>query len=202
MDQYYQNLYTMIAYNWIGSLDHAKKGKSSKSICFCKKNYHGKISFFEHNVIELMVEDIYTKETIFYLHFEIKNLRMLIENIRTFFKCLNQSDKQSEKQSIVFNMNTQINILLTCTTGLTTSYYAYLLEDYFQKNHLDITIDAVGYQELERIQNRYDYIFVAPQISYQYINLHERYGDKVFLIDSYDFATGNIDAILNNLKER
>ena len=202
MDQYYQNLYTMIAYNWIGSLDHAKKGKSSKSICFCKKNYHGKISFFKHSVIELRIEDINTKETIFYLHFEIKNLRMLIENIRTFSKCLNQSDKQQEKQSIVFNMNTQINILLTCTTGLTTSYYAYLLEDYFQKNHLDITIDAVGYQELERIQNRYDYIFVAPQISYQYINLHERYGDKVFLIDSYDFATGNIDAILNNLKER
>ena len=99
-------------------------------------------------------------------------------------------------------MNTQINILLTCTTGLTTSYYAYLLEEYFQKNHLDITIDAVGYQELEHIQNKYDYIFVAPQISYQYINLHERYGDKVFLIDSYDFATGNIDAVLNNLKER
>lgn len=202
MDQYYQNLYTTIAYNWIGSLDHAKKGRSSKSICFFKKNFHGKISFFEHSVIELMVEDINTKETIFYLHFEIKNLRMLIENIRTFFKCLNQSNKQSEKQSIGFNMNTQINILLTCTTGLTTSYYAYLLEDYFQKNHLDITIDAVGYQELERIQNRYDYIFVAPQISYQYINLHERYGDKVFLIDSYDFATGNIDAVLNNLKER
>ena len=202
MDQYYQNLYTTIAYNWIGSLDHAKKGRSSKSICFCKKNYHGKISFFEHSVIELMVEDINTKETIFYLHFEIRNLRMLIENMRTFFKCLNQFDKQQEKQSIVFNMNTQINILLTCTTGLTTSYYAYLLEDYFQKNHLDITIDAVGYQELERIQNRYDYIFVAPQISYQYINLHERYGDKVFLIDSYDFATGNIDAVLNNLKER
>ena len=202
MDQYYQNLYTTIAYNWIGSLDHAKKGSSSKSICFCKKNYHGKISFFEHSVIELMVEDINTKETIFYLHFEIRNLRMLIEHMRTFFKCLNQFDKQQEKQSIVFNMNTQINILLTCTTGLTTSYYAYLLEDYFQKNHLDITIDAVGYQELERIQNRYDYIFVAPQISYQYINLHERYGDKVFLIDSYDFATGNIDAVLNNLKER
>ena len=40
MDQYYQNLYTTIAYNWIGSLDHAKKGRSSKSICFCKKNYH------------------------------------------------------------------------------------------------------------------------------------------------------------------
>lgn len=143
MDQYYQNLYTTIAYNWIGSLDYAKKGKSSKSICFCKKNYHGKISFFEHSVIELMVEDINTKETIFYLHFEIKNLRMLIENIRTFFKCLNEFDKQQEKQSIVFNMNTQINILLTCTTGLTTSYYAYLLEDYFKKNHLDITIDAV-----------------------------------------------------------
>ncbi len=202
MDQYYQNLYTTIAYNWIGSLDHAKKGKSSKSICFCKKNYHGKISFFEHSVIELMVEDINTKETIFYLHFEIKNLRMLIENIRTFFKCLNQSDKQQESQNINFTMNRQINILLTCTTGLTTSYYAYLLEEYFQKNHLDITIDAVGYQELERIQNKYDYIFVAPQISYQYINLHERYGDKVFLIDSYDFATGNIDAVLNNLKEK
>ena len=145
MDQYYQNLYTTIAYNWIGSLEHAKKGRSSKSICFCKKNYHGKISFFEHNVIELMVEDICTKETIFYLHFEIKNLRMLIENIRTFFKCLNQSDKQQESQNINFTMNRQINILLTCTTGLTTSYYAYLLEEYFQKNHLSY-LDVAGLQ--------------------------------------------------------
>lgn len=201
MDQYYQSLYTTIAYNWIGSLEHAKKGKSSKSICFCKKNYHGKISFFDENIIELMVEDIHTKEIIFYLHFEIKNLRILRENICAFFRCLNQSDKQSKSQNITLTPDRKINILLTCTTGLTTSYYAYLLEDYFQKNHLDITIEAVGYQELEHIQDRYDYIFVAPQIAYQYIDLHERYGDKVFLIDSYDFATGNIDNVLNDLKE-
>lgn len=200
MDQYYQSLYTTIAYNWIGSLDNAKKGKSSQSICFCKKNYHGKISFFEQNTIELTIEDVTTRENVFYLHFEIKNLKVLIDNICTFFRFLNQTKNDKESKNISFIMDHQINILLTCTTGLTTSYYAYLLEEYFQKKHLDITVDAVGYQELERIQNRYDYILVAPQIAYQYINLHERYGDKVILIDSYDFATGNIDSVLKNLK--
>lgn len=202
MDQYYQNLYATVAYHWIGNFNHAKKGKTSRSICFCKNNRHGKISFFDDNIIELTIEETHTKENLFYLHFEIKNMKMLVDHIDDFFRCFNQSKQSQEKQNCISFPKHQLNILLTCTTGLTTSYYGYLLKDYFQQNHLDINIDAVGYQDLERRQSQYDYIFVAPQIAYRYIDLHERYGDKVFLIDSYDFATGNIESVLKDLKEK
>ena len=198
MDEFYQSVYSMIAYNWIGSLAEAHKGKSSRSICFCKNQYHGKMSFFDDNIIDLRIEDINTKESIFYLHFQIKNLKMLTENIQSFFDCLNQQhDEACAKEDIIIKEN--LNILLTCSTGLTTSYFAYLLDEYFQQAQLNIKVDAVGYQELDVIQSQYDFIFVAPQISYLYTKLQEKYGQKVFLIDSYDFATGNIKSVLNKI---
>lgn len=198
MDEFYQSVYPMIAYSWIGHLEDAHSGECLHSICFCKNQYHGKMSFFDDNLIDLRIEDVDTNECIFYLHFQIKNLKMLTENIQSFFECLNQYHEQtSEKEDISIKEN--LKILLTCSTGLTTSYYAYLLDEYFRKVHLNVKVDAIGYQELETVQKQYDLIFVAPQIAYQYTQLQAKYGNKVFMIDSYDFATGNIQSVLNKI---
>ncbi len=201
MDQYYQELYTPIAYHWLGNLSHAKKGKSSKSICFCKNQYHGIVSFFADNIIDLRVENS-EQESVFYLHFQIKNLKMLLENIKTFFDFLNKGEETHVNRINDIEMAKNLNILFTCSTGLTTSYYAYLLENYFKEQHLNVNVSAVGYRDLDAIQQHYDYIFVAPQISYQYVSLHEKYGDKVFLIDTYGFATGNIHSIIDIIQNK
>ena len=198
MDEFYQNLYSAIAYRWIGHLENAHTGRCSRKICFCKNQYHGEMSFFDDNIVDLRIEDCKTKESVFYLHFQIKNLKMLTENIQSFFDCLNhQHDESFQTKEIVVKNN--LKILLTCSTGLTTSYFAYLLDEYFHQAHLNVKVDAVGYHELDSVQNQYDFIFVAPQISYQYTSLQEKYGSKVFLIDSYDFATGNIQSVLNEI---
>lgn len=98
-------------------------------------------------------------------------------------------------------MKDDLRILLSCTSGITTSYFAYLLENAINKCNHNVIVDAVSYTDLDNVQSRYDFIFLAPQISYQYAQMREKYGNKVFMIDSYDFATGNVEHVIQELIE-
>ena len=95
--------------------------------------------------------------------------------------------------------NKQINILLSCTSGLTTSYFAYLMQEKMNKVHQNIKIDAVSFTKVDEVENQYDYILLAPQISYKYDEFKEKYGDKVMMMDTIDFASLNVDSVLNQI---
>lgn len=204
MNEVYQSLLTPIIYQWVATQTNAKKGRKSCSICFCNDNYHASIYFHKENVIELCILDKDTQENVFYLHFQMKNMKMATENINAFFSYL-QKDHSNESggQSYTTSVNENLKILLSCTSGLTTTYFAHLLENSLNQSHHHVIVDAISYMELDNIQNEYDLIFLAPQISYKYVELREKYGKKVFMIDSYDFATGNVEHVLDKLiKER
>lgn len=93
----------------------------------------------------------------------------------------------------------QLKILLSCTAGLTTSYFAYLMQEALAPLKENITIDAVSYLDLDQVQQDYDVILLAPQIAYKYPELKERYGSKLMKIDTLDFATGNVNHVLNEV---
>ena len=76
------------------------------------------------------------------------------------------------------------------------------MENYLNQGKNNVTVDAISYMELDNIQSDYDFILLAPQISYKYPQLREKYGKKVFMIDSYDFATGNIKHVLDSLVKK
>ncbi len=196
MNEFYQNLLTPVVYQWVASHANAKKGKSCCSICFCNKNYHGTIYFHADNMIELQILDIETQENLFYLHFQMKDMKMATENIIAFFNYLQKPHSDVIEESH-FTLKKELKILLSCTSGITTSYFAYLLENSLNQAEKHVIVDAVSYTELDQVQSDYDFIFLAPQISYKYPQMKAEYGNKVLMIDSIDFATGNIENILN-----
>lgn len=203
MNEVYQCLLTPIIYQWAATHANAKKGSKSCSICFCNDNYHASIYFHKENVIELSILDKYTQDNLFYLHFQMKDIKMAIENINVFFDYLqNNHVAESNVLPNITPLKDNLRILLSCTSGLTTSYFAYLLENYLNQGKNNVTVDAISYMELDNIQSDYDFILLAPQISYKYPQLREKYGKKVFMIDSYDFATGNIKHVLDSLVKK
>ena len=68
-------------------------------------------------------------------------------------------------ESIFNNVNTN-KILLSCSGGLTTSYFAYSMQEIFKRQGLDIVVDAVGYMEIDKVIDDYDMVLLAPQVAY------------------------------------
>ena len=48
-------------------------------------------------------------------------------------------------------------------------------------------------------RNYYDLILIAPQVSYTYLKLKEKFGHKVMKIDTMDYASCNIKNVIHNL---
>lgn len=198
MNEFYHELLTPIIYKWVSTRENAHKSKQSCSVCFCNDKYHAKIDFHEHDLIELSIIDKETEESLFYLHFEMHDLKTTTQNIQSFFDFL-KNPIQKEEIHLEDKQNGHLKILLSCTSGLTTSYYAYLMQEALDKNHNQIEVDAINYLELDSIQEQYDYILLAPQISYRYQELRQKYGEKVLMIDTIDFASGNVNKVLNQI---
>lgn len=188
----------LVIYRWVATRDNAHLCSNSCSVCFCNEDYHAVINFYPNNLVELSVEDRCSKETVFYLHFEIRDLKSSTEKIESFFKFLKHPPKK-EQLNVDLIENKQINILLSCTSGLTTSYFAYLMQEKMNKVHQNIKIDAVSFTKVDEVENQYDYILLAPQISYKYDEFKEKYGDKVMMMDTIDFASLNVDSVLNQI---
>lgn len=60
----------------------------------------------------------------------------------------------------------QIKILLCCSGGLTTGYFAQKMNDAFQLLGLSMEVEAVAYHKLYQVAQIYDVILLAPQVSY------------------------------------
>ncbi len=75
----------------------------------------------------------------------------------------------------------QIKILLTCSSGLTTSYFAYKLNEAAKLLNINYSLDAIDYNNLYNVAYKYDIILLAPQISYTYNKTKEILKNKLVL---------------------
>lgn len=73
------------------------------------------------------------------------------------------------------------------------------MQEALNQTHHCVDVDAINYLELDAIQNQYDCILLAPQIDYHYWELRQKYGEKVMMIDTIDFASGNVNRLLKQL---
>lgn len=196
MNEVYKELLTPIMYKWVSAKENAQPCQNSCSVCFCNEKYHAKIEFYENNLIELSIQDKSNGESLFYLHFEMYDIKTTRENIQSFFEFLKHPILK-ETLDIRNKQSDTLKILLCCTSGLTTSYLAYLMQEALNQNHRCVDVDAINYLELDSIQEQYDYILLAPQIAYRYQELRQKYGEKIMMINTIDFASGNVNRILN-----
>lgn len=115
----------------------------------------------------------------FYLHFELNDedhaKQLYDEMVETL---INLKDEKT------------LQVLLSCSAGLTTSMFAANLNSVAEMLGLDYHFEAVPYLNIYEEANNYDVVLLAPQISYMYKRLNESLPDKpVFQIPTSIFAS-------------
>lgn len=116
----------------------------------------GYVNFYEMDIVELRVETVRGGETEFFLHFQINNL----ERAKEMFSDMLSTMKEKKG-------NENARVLLSCSCGLTTSYFAELLNDAAKSMSLKYEFNAVPFDHLLEEGKGKDVILLAPQVHYQ-----------------------------------
>ncbi|MCD7840632.1 MAG: hypothetical protein LUG46_08420 [Erysipelotrichaceae bacterium] len=195
MDEFYQQLVPSIIYKWTILNNHVDAG-NEEEIKLSNNQLNATIDFRQDNILELSINNKDTQENVYYLHFEMKNIKTTVKHIQTFLSYLKNPHKE-EKEMI--NDSQDMKILLSCSAGITTSYFASLMNEALKESKHNIHVDAISYMNLDSVIDQYDIVLLAPQIAYKYSELKEKYGSKVLVIDDAVFATYDVKSVLNTV---
>ena len=192
MDEFLSDIHTIVFKHWILSQKHKDYNiklneKDVNTITIDTKYGIGTIVFNDMNIIEFSVLNRATDEILFYLHFQMKTIKHAIKLYNEMMECLKELVNQPT-----------IRVLLCCSGGYTTSYFAMKIEEAAQVLNLNLEVRAVGYNKLYHEGENYDVILLAPQISYIYSKVKEIIKDKIILkIPTKVFASYDVGAILS-----
>ncbi len=147
------------------------------------------VTFFAQEIIQLSVLDFKTDSHVFYLHFQIHSL----EHACTLFE-------EMRDTLLELAAKPSARILLSCASGLTTSFFAKKLNESAQLLSLDYDFHAEPYSELYKVGNEYDIILIAPQIYYAYDDIKKILPDKTVLkIPAKVFASYDVQGLLDEI---
>lgn len=166
------------AYNQIQSnkdFDLVKKNDNSYEIFY--KNKIAKFIVWPNNIIEESIEE--NDDLIFYLHYEFYNFTYATDLFNRMIDIL-----------LLENRNKTRKILLCCSGGMTTGYFATRANQFCKLNQLPYEIDANSIERSLNIYQNYDIILLAPQVHYRARELRDILPDiKIILIDPSTFAS-------------
>ena len=150
MEDFLKDVYTSIYKKWIlfQQIDNCQIMLSSKDqnkIILETKYGVANVIFYKFNIIELNVISKIDQESCFFLHFQMNNINHAINLFYEMVECLKTLIKKPK-----------IKILLCCSGGLTTTYFAYKIDEAIQLFALDYEIAATGYNELFKKGEQYD----------------------------------------------
>ena len=162
MDEFLRDIHTMLFKQWILIQDQSQcqiyLDDKNENIIDIKTNYSfSQVIFNPLNIIELSVTNTMTQNIEFYLHFQMKTMKHATE---LFNEMMNNILQLVDKP--------KIKILLSCSGGLTTSYFASKLNEAAQILDYHYEVRAIGYTDLFNVGNEYDVILLAPQISFMH----------------------------------
>ncbi|MGX8680334.1 MAG: PTS sugar transporter subunit IIB, partial [bacterium] len=137
---------------------HPNQKEDSIEYIMESDNTYAKIVFHDECMIELALTNKKNGNVEFYLHFRLETMPHTLGLYREFMNTIDKIESQKT-----------IRVLLSCTSGLTTSFFAETLIEAASSSHLDYEFSAVSYNELPEANAAgiYDIILLAPQISYQ-----------------------------------
>ncbi len=149
-----------------------------------------RIYHLESDICELQLTRRCDGENIFFLHFELKDEDHARKLVMEMISCL-----------IAENSRRTASVLLSCTSGMTTSFFAEKLNETAALLSMDIHYDAVSLSRLYTEGFKYDMILLAPQIGYQLKKIKEIFAPKpVIMIPAQVFASyngGELNRIVN-----
>lgn len=199
MDDFLQDINTLFFKKWICLQENQKYqvyiSENDQNTIYIETEYGlGELTFHPLNIIELRVTNKITQEVDFYLHFQMKTMKHALELFNEMIESImNLSNKPITK------------VLLSCTGGLTTSFFAQRLNEVIQLLGLDLKVDAIGYNQLFQVGINYDIILLAPQISYLHAKVQDILKDQTILtIPPQIFAkydVGKLISLITKAKE-
>jgi cellobiose-specific phosphotransferase system component IIB len=158
---------------WIRSLesDAYRLNEEDEKEWLLETDYAGgHIVFHPQDIIELMIVSLKTGENEFYLHFQLHDEDHAHGLVNEMIKALLEM-KDARK----------LKVLLTCTSGLTTSYFASQLTEAAASLHLDYEFAAVPFNKIYEKGFDYDVILLAPQVHYEYAKTAEIFKRKTVM---------------------
>ncbi|MBE6123140.1 MAG: ROK family protein [Erysipelotrichaceae bacterium] len=151
----------------------------------------GQVVFHEQDIIELIITTLKDGENAFYLHFRLEDR----EHALNLFTEMRQT-------LIELKIKRKHRVLLSCSSGLTTSYFASELSKAADTLRLDYEFSAVSYDHIFEKGFDYDIILLAPQIHFQYEKTKQIFRDAIVMkIPAAIFAqynTGQLIELVNN----
>lgn len=196
MDEFLKDIHTEVFKQWIlgqnsEALKISKQTRVYDQIMIETKNGHAEIMFYPDKVIEFRVINKITKEDVFYLHFQMSNMKHALDLYYEMLEVLLQIvDKSSLK------------ILLCCSGGMTTGYFAQEIQQMSEMLHMDYQVDAAGYHELYELGEQYEIILLAPQVSYLLAKTKDILKGKIIRkIPPKIFATYDTRSILEMIEK-
>lgn len=152
-------------------------------------NKIGRFVVWPKEIIEESIE--MDGEMIFYLHYEFHNFVYAVDLFERMIEVLLKENKVVRKK-----------ILLCCSGGMTTGYFASRANQFCRLNQLPYEIDANSVDKIFNIYKEYQMILLAPQIHYRLREIKECYPDsKVVLIDPSTFASYDCAKLIKVVEE-
>lgn len=175
MDEFLRDIHTSVFKEWVFLQKHSDYkiygDPNNDNIIVIETNYsHSEITFNRLNIIELCVTNTFNDEIEFYLHFQMKTMKHAIELFHEMMESI---------EKLIHRPITRI--LLSCSGGMTTSFFASKMNDASKLLYLNFEVAAIGYNELFNVGSDYDIIMLAPQISYLHAKVQEILKDQVVI---------------------
>lgn len=143
------------------------------------------------DVVELKTVNQKNQKVTFYLHFELKDLEHAKELFNEMIAAMEGLKKARG-----------INVLLCCTSGITTNYFKSRMAEASEVLELDYTFNAVSYNKLYTHAYEADVILLAPQIGYLEHQVKGILKDKIVLtIPASVFASYDVSRLFIVINE-
>lgn len=155
-------------------------------------HYQNKVALFvvwKNGIIEETIRE--NDDVLFYLHFKFHDYKYGTD---LFNRML---DKLLEDST-----NKQYRVLLCCSSGLTTGYFADRANQYCKLNQLPYVIKASSIEEAPYIYKQYQMVLFAPQIQHSLYTLKEKLKDiEIRMIEASIFATYDCAKLIQLIEE-
>lgn len=192
MDDFLRDIHTMIFKEWLllqkKDFYHLYLNEKDKDVIIIENEFcYSYITFNPQNIIELCVMNKLTDEMEFYLHFQFKTIKHAVSLFEEMISCIKKIVNKPKYK-----------ILLCCSGGMTTEFFAEKIRDAIHLLSLNIEVSAVGYQKLYQIGKNFDVILLAPQVSYIYLQAEKALKNQLVLkIPPQIFAKYNVGELIN-----
>ena len=180
---------------WIASQPHngfSVTQENDDQIVIRSEKSEGEVLVYhlETDVVEMRLSDRATHENFFFLHFELKEE----DHAHGLYREMIDTLKKHESRCT-------LHVLLSCTSGMTTGFFAEKLNEAAKTLSLDHEYSAVAFSSIHNAGFNADVILLAPQIAWQLKKVKEVFTDQlVITIPASVFASydaGKVIALIH-----